>query len=260
MLCEVQEHDPIIDSGFYVCIKCGLCLDQVFVYPDLQKQTSNPPFQDEKKEKNKLEAIEFLKEICSKLHIEGIELTNEIISDYLIVSDETKNLRPLPQMIDLATVSIYKTLQQRSSISPSIVDIASVTNGDLKRIWKLQKNIEECCKNKDDVNQEVQAVYEKDQVHCQQPLSPQDIILSKMGFLDLTYADFKIMDTVIKNYVNAEADFSARTIAATVMFQYLKHITKKTSMKKIAHLFLTTAMSLYRYQNYLKKNDIVLFK
>ena len=262
MLCEVHEHDPIMDSGFYVCVKCGLCLDQVFAYPDFQQQqTTNHSQSSEKKEKNKRDAIEILKEVSYKLHIEGNELINDIISDYLALCEEAKSFRPHPKMIDLATVSIYKTLQQRSSISPSIIDIASVTKGDLKGIWKLQKSLENQMKRHMNPKEETKIEYNTDQSHGQEPLTAQDIILSKIGFLDMTYADFKIMDKIINDFVEAESDFSARTIGATVTFQYLKYCKKKSiSMKKIAHLFLTTTVSLYRYKTYLKKNDIILFK
>lgn len=257
MLCEVHEHDTIIDSGFHVCIKCGLCLDQVFVHTTVQQtQHMDATFSSERKEKNFEETIEFLKEMCSKLHINGHDLTNDIIADYLSLFRQSKHLRPMPKLLDLATLSIYKSLQKRTGISPSIIDIASVTKCDLKRVWKLQKSVEHHNEAKHAPLQN-----EVDQGQHTQPLSAQDIILSKIGFLDMTFADFKIMDEVIKESVEVEADFSARSIAATVAYQYLKyHKKQKCTMKSIAHLFLTTTMSLYRYQNYLKQKGIKLFK
>ena len=256
MLCQVHEHETIIDSGFHVCIKCGLCLEQVFVHQEYQPiQSIQNPKIDDRKEKNSGNQIEFLREMCSKLHIEGIELMNDIVLDYLSLFRQTKDLRPSPKLPDLATLSIYKSLQQRSSISPSILDIASVTKCDLKKVWKLQKSTKHQHHNEETSNNEV------DQGQLIQPISAQDIILSKMGFLNLTFADFKIMDEAIKKSVETEADVSARSIAATVMYQYLKYYKKKhCTIKSIAGLFLTTPVSLYRYQSYLKQNNIKLFK
>ena len=258
MLCKVQEHDTIIDSGFHVCIKCGLCLDQVFVHPPFQQiqAMKNPVFKEEKEKKFE-ETIAFLKEMCSRLHIDGYDLTNSIISDYLSLFKQTKDLKIYPRLLDLATLSIYKSLQQRSNISPSIIDIASVTKCDLKKVWKLQKSIEHLY-HKD--SKQVTSNNQLDQGQFSLPLSPQDIISSKIGFLNLTFTDFKIMDQVIKQSVEEEDDFSARSVAATVTYHYLKfHKKQSCTMKSIAQLFMTTTMSLYRYQNYLKKKDIKLF-
>jgi hypothetical protein len=122
-------------------------------------------------------------------------------------------------------------------------------------VWKLQKTAEHQHHNEETSNNEV------DQGQHIQPISAQDIISSKMGFLDLTFEDFKIMDEAIKKSVETEADVSARSIAATVMYQYLKYYKKKRcTIKSIAGLFLTTPVSLYRYQSYLKQNNIKLFK
>ena len=258
MLCNLHEHDTIIDSGFHVCTKCGFCLDQVFSHTTFQQtQHIGRASSNEKKEKNLEETIEFLKETCSKLHIDGYDLINNIIDDYLALFRQTKDLKPTPKLLDLATLSIYKSLQKRTGISPSIIDIASVTKCNLKRVWQLQKRIEHH-------HQAIHATTSHNEVvqdQHTQPLSAQDIILSKIGFLDMNFADFKIMDEVIKESVEAEADFSSRSIAATVAYQYLKyHKKQRCTMKSIAHLFLTTSMSLYRYQNYLKKKGIILFK
>lgn len=253
MLCEIHDHDVIIDSGYHVCIKCGLCVDQVYAYPTFQEDRTAVFFTNQNHKNKKEDGIDFVKEACSKLHIEGDVLTNDIVSDYVALRSKTKDWKPVPKIPDVATVSIYKSLQQRSSISPSIIHIASVTRGDLKRVWKIQKSIEQGTEIKN---------YEEQISHA---LSPQDLILSKMGFIEdfkMTFSeDFKIMDNAIKESVETGTDFSARSIAATVMYLYLKcHKKQRCSAKMIASLFLTSPVSVYRYQNYLKTNAIQLFK
>ena len=273
MFCEIQEHQPIIDehSGDHVCEKCGLCLGPVYQCQDKdtpEKNFVSPERITSEHSYSKNSSLSKWKEryyytrdrideICFQLHIEGRDLINSIISDFEDLAKQEFIMKPrAPKQMDLATVSIYNSLKKEYIHPPSIVDIGHVTQANMKNVWKLLKKI------KYHKNLKAQ---EKSKMLFQNPLSPCDIIKSKLGYLSLDRQDYKFMEVSCNKAQTMYQDFSARTIAACMTYLYLKKSNKKKkesshTIKKIAELFSTSATSIYRYKNYLKHNKIDIFE
>ena len=271
MLCEIQDHQPIIDehSGDHVCEKCGLCLGPVYQFQEKEPPTSFKKLTQEQAEQAEEAFISKWKtrckdsrdqidEICFRLHIEGKDLIESIISDFEELIKQEFIMKPrAPKQMDLVTVSIYNSLKKEYIHPTSIIDIGHVTQANMKNVWKLLKKI------KYDKNLKAR---EKDKILYQSFLSPCDIIKSKLGYLNLDYQDYNIMESSCKKAQSLFQDFSARTIAACMTVLYLKKHKKEKlressfTIQNIAELFSTSATSIYRYKNYLKNNKIDIFE
>ena len=268
MFCDVQDHQPIIDehSGDHVCEKCGLCLGPVYQFQDKEPSMSTKKFTSEQAEHSSIskwekrckDSREQIDEICFQLHIEGNDLIEMIISDFMELSKEEFIMKPrAPKQMDLVTVSIYNSLKKEYIHPPSIIDIGHVTQANMKNVWKLLKKI----KYHKNLKRR-----EKNQSLSQCPLLPCDIIKSKLGYLNLDHQDYNFMESSCKKAQSMFQDFSARTIAACMTVLYLKKHKKEKlresscTIQKIAELFSTSATSIYRYKNYLKDNKIDIFE
>lgn len=244
MFCELFEHEKVDDekSGFQVCQKCGLVFGAIYVGGKDVKEKESFQNNETIKHDDEDDKIDTLREILAKLHIEGEELAKSIANDYKELSRKQKKRQNL-EGSELLTVSIYESLKARHHFSPSLIDISNVTMPNMKKVWKLLKNMES----------------KKNQLVL--PLSPQDLIRSKIGYLNLSQNDLKAMETCLEKLDYKSTDFSSRSIASALMFEYMR--SKKIrpcTLSMISHLFSCSAMSAYRYRTYLKKSNIKLFQ
>ena len=266
MFCELSEYDEhsiISDerTGDFLCKNCGLVLGTVYMHttpavemypleemkPTLAKKS--------KKNKNKLcenEIVSLIEEICSKLHIVGSNLIAEIVNDCVSFHREWHNFHTF-KSIDIISFMIYNSIRKHLILPRSIKDICSITKANMKNVWKLQKKVEMNDFHKVDSDYKLTVDDE--------PISPKHLIMSKLGYINLKYDDFIRMEKVLNNTNKYHRDFAMATIAATIVFQYLKYYKKEhVTMKMVAQLFLTSAMSVYRLQKYLKQEGISFFE
>ena len=172
---------------------------------------------------------------------------------------------------DIVALCLFVTLQQSDS-GRTLKDIAAVTGANLKRVWRLQRQWHHLAPLSTAASAAATAE--------QQIPRPEEILMTKLGYLGLSRQhDAPPLKAAMRNTRGYRGDFSANTIAGTVMSAYLQHCrtgartcakkplktsqempkSKMTSKKMVAQLFQVTPMSLFRYHTYLKRHNIELF-
>ena len=276
-----DQHSWLWDDHIYVCTNCGLCTDCIPStssshyqhYHDKQQQqqqqqqqqhhstslaktqpkskfTSNEKCVNKKQPFSFFKHASIMRELCSKLHIDGEERITCLIDDFASLYTYLRHRKDFSNS-DIATLSLYKSLSKNDESKRPLKDICQISGADLKRIWKLQKYIE----------------LSLHKLVIIKPVTAEDVIKSRIGKFDdsnltLTFSDFKVLKKLLNKTRHLHGDYSVNTISATAAYEYLNWKEKgkknKISKKIIATKFQSTPTSISRYQSYLKSNNVTL--
>ena len=244
-------------TGDYVCTECAKCVDCI-PSPSLSKSPSLTPSalspgSSSQQSSNRKQSFSqslhapIMHELCSKLHIDGDVQINNCVDGFATLYNRLRHRTDFMN-VDIATISLYKCLGNDVESRRPIKELCHISGSNLKRVWRLQKHLEQS------LNQSVST----------NPLTPEDVIKSKIGYgedalLHLTYKDFAVLSKVLKNTRHLHGDYSIYTIAASLTHDYLtKKHDRKLTKNNVAKLFGSTSTSITRYQSYLKKLNVTL--
>lgn len=187
------------------------------------------------------EAEKDLLELCEKIHVDGQAVIKSIVKDYLHMETYLEGNRRFKKS-EIISLSLYQSLMN-NGFRRTLKDICSKSRVSLKRIWKLQRYL-------DDEGWKCQSLV----------ITPKDVIASKSGYLGLSFKDVKVMNAVVDKIRHFMADFSPHTIAGYIVYQYMRTWRKEAKMTKkhICSVLFITCMSVNRYQRYLRKQNISL--
>ena len=249
-------------TGEYVCTECAKCVDCVpsssssssssslSKLPSLAPSAPPPPSQQSSNRKpafSHLLHAPIMHELCSKLHIDGDVKINNCVDGFAKLYNRLRHRTDFLN-VDIATVSLYKCLGDDDESRRPIRELCQISGSNLKRVWKLQKHLEQCLHQSVSIN----------------PLTPEDVIKSKIGYGGgdeclLTFKDFAVLSNVLKKTRHLHGDYSIYTIAAYVTYDYLRKKSEhKITKNSVAKVFGSTTTSMTRYQSYLKKNNVTL--
>ena len=190
--------------------------------------------------KNPSHVTDFIRESCYKLHLDSDGLVRMMIHDYFEFCQKMRSLsRRCYTMETRVSVVLYESLKRL--LSPrSMKEIGYVTGASMKATWKLQRLMTPIIRT------------------TALTIRPQDLIMSKLGFLNLQFKDYKIMERALLKHHDKFGDFSPATIAATFLHHYMKLRTPpkitNVSRQELSTMLSTTTMSVHRYTAFIKKN------
>ena len=270
----------------YICVNCGYCVDCIPVnficFPDQHQPASQQPpptsptnsksgndgissnssnsgnswsnssssgsrCTNKKRPFSIINHAPIIRELCSKLHIEGDVQVDNIVSDFARLYNQLCHRKDFTND-DIAAISLYKSLATNKETRRPLKDICRISGSRMKTLWKIQKHIEQ-------------------HLHLPHisvtPLKAEDVIKSKIGSqcgsVKLTFSDFKRLKNLLNKTRHLHGDFSIFTISATLTYTYLQCKNQnKVTKKDIAQLFSSTSNSISRFQSYLKKNNVTL--
>ena len=217
-ICQKEATIICLDCAFVIVD--NLCYDEIYIKNEPHKMT----YQDS--EVNICPEVKvFIDEVCHRLNVYNVVIPN-IRKKFLQL--QKKNNKFEKKLV--AAYCIYSTLKQENC-GRTIKTLAHHTGYSTKLIWLVERYFAE--RNK--------------------PLTASDILSTYYTFLDFEYSDLQKMKKMIDD-ANVAKDFAPATIAGATIYLYCKQINKKHNVKTIADLIHTSAMSIYRYVNCIKRN------
>ena len=214
------NHEEVLDSGEYICIKCGIVLDQEYVY---EEGFSNHQITDN--DRHSLDSN--ISTILDHLNLNNLDFDREI---HDLIDEYLSNLKCKVEL--KIGACIYYLLSSKSipcQLNRISGLVCSNTN-DNKKLFKLI------------------------QIFPQQNISFNDP--SKLAEFLLSHTDFDKVDKnrilqLINLYFCKFCSYSPITQIAGISYLYFKVKTiQKRSLKIICDNFLTSQNSVYLYLNH----------